>query len=316
MTTLVRRAVVVGSTMALSMSLMAPALADDATEDVAALLTAASEATYTATRLTVSVWGDETQVVRERVEHAEGGEMVLIDETWSMVGNGRMVQMGETPKGMAFVTERTPFATDRYEIGETTKVAHMKRPCTLVEVLEDGDLRAHMVVDDRTGAPLITYVYDGEGRAFRTTSLSQFKPHRTYEWPEGRTDVPLEIVMEGESESLPTEVAGYTLVDAFPGPAGSDQGFYTDGLFSYSLFALPAGTVVEGFGDPSTFVADAGVYEIVPTAKDVRVQWTTGDHQMVLVGDLPPDHLTEVLATLPQPDNRSMLAKWWSRLFG
>ena len=56
MTTLVRRAVVVGSTMALSMSLMAPALADDATEDVAALLTAASEATYTATRLTVSVW--------------------------------------------------------------------------------------------------------------------------------------------------------------------------------------------------------------------------------------------------------------------
>ena len=113
-------------------------------------------------------------MVRERVERADGGEMILVDETWSMIGNGRRIEMGDSPTGLAFMTDRTPFATDRYEIGETTKVAHMKRPCTLIEILEGDDLRAHMIVDDRTGAPLITYVYDGDGRAFRQVSLSVF----------------------------------------------------------------------------------------------------------------------------------------------
>ena len=264
----------------------------------------------------MSVWGDETQAVRERVEHADGAEMILVDETWSMVGNGRRVEMGDSPTGLAFMTERTPVSTGRYQVRTSTRVAHMKRDCTLVEIVEGDHVRAHMVIDDRTGAPLITYVYDGSGRTFRRTSLSDFKPHRTYEWPQDRSEVPLEIVMGSDSDALPSDVAGYRLIDAFPGPAGSDQGFYSDGLFSYSLFALPAGTTVEGFEEPSTYVTDAGVYDMVPTAKDVRVQWTTGDHQMVLVGDLPPDHLSQVLAELPAPDNRSMLARWWHRLFG
>ena len=101
MSALVRRAVIVGSTVAMTLTMIAPALA----EDVADVLTDASEATYTATRLTVSVWGDETQAVRERVEHADGAEMILVDETWSMVGNGRRVEMGDSPTGLAFMTD-------------------------------------------------------------------------------------------------------------------------------------------------------------------------------------------------------------------
>lgn len=312
MTTLIRRTAVVGTTLAVAMALTAPVLADELSD----VLADAHDATYTATRLTVSVWGEETKLVRERVEHANGAEIVLVDETWSMVGNGQRLVMDDAPRGVAFMTDAIPLSTDKYSLGETTTVTHMKRGCTLVPILEGDRVRAHMVIDDRTGAPLITYVYDGNGRTFRTESLSEFAPHRTYEWPEDKANAPLEVVMHHDSDLLPVSVSGYQLVDAFPGPADSDQGFYTDGLFSYSLFALPVGTVVDGFDEASTFVTETGVYDIVPTAKDVRVHWSTGDAHMVLVGDLPPDHLISVLNELPEPDQRGMFAKLWARIFG
>ncbi|MGI9665780.1 MAG: hypothetical protein ACR2N2_01595, partial [Acidimicrobiia bacterium] len=259
MITRLRRAVVVGAAAAVVMTVAAPVMADELSD----VLADAHESTYTATRLTVSVWGEQTKLVRERVEHANGSEMVLVDETWSMTGNGQRLVMDDAPRGLAFLSDAGPLSTDKYTLGETTTVTHMKRRCTLVSILEDDRVRAHMVIDERTGAPLITYVYDGNGSTFRTVSLSEFAPHRTYEWPEDRTNAPLEVVMHHDSDLLPAEAAGYQLVDAFPGPANSDQGFYTDGLFSYSLFALPAGTVVDGFDESSTFVTESGVYDIV-----------------------------------------------------
>jgi hypothetical protein len=64
------------------------------------------------------------------------------------------------------------------------------------------------------------------------------------------------------------------------------------------------------------FVAESGVYDMVPTAHAVRLHWEDGSKQYVLVGDLPPDHLGDVLSELPSPDAGSMWTKWWRRLFG
>jgi hypothetical protein len=313
MTSVLRRSAVIGSTLVVVATLVAPAAMAD---DVADLLDRANNATYTATRLTVSAWGDQTTVTRERVEHARGSEMIKVDQTWSMVGNGRTVTMGETPEGIAFMTNAAPVSTGRYEVGGVIPVRHMYRNCSLVPILEDGDVRARVLVDDLTGAPLITYLYDGSGDVFRTVSLSDFSPHRTYEWPQDSTDVPYEIVMHDDNETLPSAVAGYVLVDEFPGPAGSEQGFYSDGLFNFSLFVMRAATVVEGFDDPMTMVTDQGVYDMVPTAQTIRVHWTDADANYVLVGDLPPDHLRAVLADLPHPGPGGMIIRLWHRLFG
>ncbi len=290
----------------------APALADEVVDVVERV----NASTYAANRLVVSVWGDETQVVRERVEHASGQEMVRTDETWSMKGGGRVVTMSDAPSGIAFMMTPTAIDTGRYEVGETTQVTHMRRDCTLIPILEDGQVRAHMIVDDRTGAPLITYIYDGDGSVFRTVSLSDFSPYRMYEWPDAYEDVPVEIVMHDEAKIVPTEAAGYELVEVFPGPGGSEQGFYSDGLFSFSLFAFKGDASVAGFEDPMAFVTESGIYDIVPTAKDVRVTWADGHRRYVLVGDLPPDHLGDVLAELPQQDSAGMFVRWWRRLFG
>lgn len=307
------RSAVVGSTLAVAVGLIAaPAAADE----LADVLERARSSTWTATRLTVSVWGDQTNVVRERVEHAEGAEMIRVDETWSMVGNGRQIIMGESPKGLAFLTSMEPIITDRYEIGEVTDCKHLRRGCRFIAISEGDLVRARMVVDVRTGAPLITYVYDGDGRTFRTVSLSDFAPHRTYEWSEDPADVPVEVVMHDDSADLPGDLYGYGLVDAFAGPASSDQGFYSDGLFSFSLFAIAEGTQVQGFDDATPMVTERGAYDILVTARDTRVHWQGGDRQYVLVGDLPPDHLAAVLADLPAPDAGNVLARLWRALFG
>jgi hypothetical protein len=311
-----RRTIVVGSTLAVALTIAAPAMADDTDDDLADVLTAARSSTYTATRLTVSVWADQTSLVRERVEHAKGAEMIRVDETWSMVGNGRTIVMDDAPKGFAFMTTEEPVITDRYEIGETSTCTHLKRRCTFVEVVEDGLVRAHMLIDERTGAPLITYLYDGDGRTYRTVSLSDFTPHRTYEWPQGRTDGPVEVVMHDETASMPAELNGYQLVDVFGGPSSSDQGFYSDGLFSFSLFTVPSGTTVAGFDDAVPFTTDSGVYDVLPSARDVRVHWQGDGRQYVLVGDLPPDHLVAVLGELPAPDAGNLIARLWRSLFG
>jgi negative regulator of sigma E activity len=122
--------------------------------------------------------------------------------------------------------------------------------------------------------------------------------------------------MHDEPDVVPAEVAGYQLVEVFPGPSGSEQGFYSDGLFSFSLFAWDAATVVQGFEDPMTYVADGSIYDMVPSAEDIRIHWTDADNHYVLVGDLPPDHLHSVLGNLPEPDSDGMFKRFWQRLFG
>lgn len=308
-----KRSVVVGSAVAVMLSIGSPAAFAD---DLADILERARAATYTATRLTVSAWGDHTNLLRERVEHAQGAEMIRVDQTWSMVGNGRTIRMGDVPEGVAFMTTSPAVVTDRYRVGDVAECTHLRRTCSFIPILEGDRVRAHMLIDTRTGAPLITYVYDGAGRTYRTVSLSEFSPHRTYEWPQGTADVPLEVVMQDDSSAVPQELYGYELVDVFDGPASSEQGFYSDGLFSFSLFTMPLDTVVAGFEEPLVMSTDRGAYDLLPTARDVRLHWEGSDRHYVLVGDLPPDHLEAVLDELPDPGTGNILTRIWRAIFG
>jgi len=308
-----RRLIIVAASALLLVSFSVGSAVAAELEDV---LDSARASTYTASRLVVSVWGGQTQVSREFVEHADGMEMVRREASWSMVGNGKSATMGDEPAGVAFLTHQEGIATSRYTVNEISKATHLSRPCRIVEVMEDGVLRATLVVDDRSGALLIQELFNGNGGLYRRTTLSDFRAYRMYEAPMDGADVPMEVIMPEESEVLLDEAAGYQLVDAFGAPGASEQGYYSDGLFGFSLFVLPGHTVVSGFEEPMALVSDSGVYDMVPTANAVRLHWTDGSNQFVLVGDLPPDHLREVLAELPIPDAGGVWAKWWQRIFG
>ncbi len=308
-----KRLATVGGTAALAIGLLATAASADELTDY---LDRAQESTYTANRLVVSVWGDQTQVSTSFVEHSNGMEMVRVDTTWTMVGNGRSVTVNDSPQGVAFVTHAEPIDTGRYTIGDVVNVKHMRRDCQIVQVLEDGKLRASILIDVRTGAPLITETFTDSGNVFRRSSLQDFKAYRTYAAPKDTRDFEYEIVMPVESEVLPRLMAGYQLVGIFPAPGGAEQGFYSDGLFSFSLFTFSDTASVSGFETPGTMVTEDGTYDVVATARDVRIYWTDGSYDYVIVGDMPPDHAVEILAELPSPDTRSMFSRWWDRVFG
>ncbi len=309
----VRRSMFVATSAILVATSIATSVSATELDDV---LTGARDSTYTASRLVVSVWGGKTQVTREYVEHADGMEIVRRDSKWSMTGNGKAVSMGDEPTGITFLTNQRSISTSRYTIEEIAKANHMSRPCRIVRVMEGDILRANLVVDDRSGALLIEELYNENGRLYRRTTLSNFRAYRTYEAPTDGSDVPAEVVMHEDSILLPDSIAGYELVDAFSAPGGSEQGYYTDGLFRFSLFILGGRIDVSGFEESMEFVAESGVYEMVPTAQAVRLHWRDGSNNFVLVGDLPPDHVADVLGELPKPETRGMWARWWQRLFG
>lgn len=308
----VRRIATVAATTAVLVGSLATGAAAETLADV---LERTQGSTYTADRLTVSIWGGETQIAKASVEHADGTEMVRIDSTWSMVGNGRAMVLDESPDGVAFMTHAQSIETNRYTIGETRPARHMQRDCTVVPVYEGKILRATLLVDDHTGASLISQYFAEDGSTFRRNSLQNFRAYRTYDAPRDVRGT-YEVLMPMESELLPEEVAGYELVDVFRAPAESAQGFYSDGLFSFSLFVFTPGTDVTGFQDAKPYVLDSGTYDARPTPQDVRIHWTAPDHEYVLVGDLPPDHVADVLAELPAPDARSIFARLWNALFG
>jgi hypothetical protein len=306
------RSVLVGTTFAVAFAVLAPAATAGDLEDI---ITSARDATFNANRITKSVWGDQIEVTDQLVEHWSGGELVRTNSSWTVAGNGRLVTMGDVPSGLVFLTAKTTPEIERYTVGEVTDITHMRRAAQRVEIME-GDLkRATLIVDDRSGAVLLAETFNAHGRVFRTIALSDFKPYRMYPEPDEMSSVPVQVIMHSDSDLLPDEIAGYTIVDVFPGP-GYEQGFYSDGLFGFSLFAIAKNTVIDGFDDSMALVTAHGVYEMVPTAQDVRLRWANRDHNFVLVGDIPPDHLEEALAALPVPERDSMLKIWWRKIFG
>jgi len=311
--TALRRIATVGSVAVISMTLFAAGASADELTDY---LDRANQSTYTANRLVVSVWGGQTQISSAFVEHSQGMEMVEVDSTWSVVGNGTAMTMDEAPSGVAFMANPEPISTDRYVVSGTTQVTHMGRTCELVQVMEGDLLRAKLLVDVRTGAPLITESFTDTGKVFRRSSLQNFLAYRTYAGPSSVGGAEYEVIMPGASELLPESIYGYRLVDVSEAPGDSEQGFYSDGLFTFSLFVLGDISSVTGLEAPMPLVTDTGVYDLISTPQDVTIHWTDLQNHFVIVGDLPPDHAVEVLAELPAPHARSTFANWWHNLFG
>ena len=226
------RSVLVGTTFAVAFGVLTPAVSAGELDD---LITSARNATFNATRVTKSVWGGQIEVTDQLVEHWSGGELVRTNSSWTVAGNGRMVTMGDVPSGLVFLTAQTTPEIERYSVGNVTDVEHMRRVAQRVEIME-GDLkRATLIIDKRSGAVLLSETFNGQGRIFRTVALSDFKAYRMYPEPDDMSSVPVQVIMHSNSDVLPDELAGYKIVDEFPGPSGSEQGFYSDGLFGFSL---------------------------------------------------------------------------------
>jgi hypothetical protein len=181
----------------------------------------------------------------------------------------------------------------------------------------EGDLpRVRLIVDDLTTVPLVTEVLDGDGRVFRMAALIGFDD-TPGEMPPAPEPARRRIVSSAEAgPSLPESVTGYRRVDTYAIPGGGLQAYYSDGLFSFSVFERVRGSTPEAFRGATTFTVGNGRYRRVVAPSAVWVYWNAPDRSYVLVGDLPPDHLMAALDSLPHPGDRGVLVRLWRRLFG
>ncbi|HEX9856283.1 MAG TPA: hypothetical protein VGC47_13300 [Acidimicrobiia bacterium] len=307
MTRTVRGAFVVAVAGLASIASIPVALAFDL-EDY---LEAAAEADYAGSQVVIARWDGESLVAVIEVEHA--GSLTMLQ-------GGRVVDAGKVfadgSAGSIVVSAWKRYASDRYSASDPVAARRLGRDAESVAILEDdGAVRAKIVFDEETGAALTTEIYDGDGRLFRLSTMMQFDstPWKAYaidKSDEGISDVLLSI----DTTKLPDDAAGYRLADMYSGPDDVVQAFYTDGLFSFSLFELER--QAEQFEDAVGFEIDGRDYKRLATATDVWVSWQAGGSTYLLVGDLPPDHLEEVLVELPQPSALNIFRRFWRGIFG
>lgn len=283
--------------------------------DLDEYLEKAADADYAGRRVVVTTWDGRTQAEVMEVEHAAGMMMIAGAGSDVVIGDGKVAKDGVD--GVTFSGWSARRASDKYSTGEVTEVTRLGRPARSVTVYEGGVVRARIVFDAATWAPLATEIYDGDGTLFRFAAFTDFNatPRRVFTAMREHEDDAYDVLAQATSSSLPAEAGGYEQLDAYMGSDGVAQGFYGDGLFSFSVFVLPSGVDQPDMPEAVGMAFAGRPYMVLVEPNDVWVSWRRGTAGYVLVGDLPPDHLELVLEELPAPRAPSLMERLLS-LFG
>jgi hypothetical protein len=283
--------------------------------DLEDYLEGAASAEYSGRRIIITMWDGESRAGIFQVTHVS--EMTVIGgvDDGSLVGSGKVSGGLDTA---VMVPEWSRYtANSRYETTEPLATIRLGRVAEMIAIMEDGRVRARFTFDALTRVPLATEIYDGSGGLFRFSAMLEFdpRPGLSYAAIEAMGGV-YDVMLPVEVSSLPHDAGGYVRVDTYAGPDETIQAFFSDGLFSFSLFEIDADARLDRFDDASTVKFNGSSYRRRITPTEIWVTWTAGDVAYVLVGNLPPDHLEEVLVDLPAPRQRNLLNRLWRGIFG
>ncbi len=310
-----RRALPLLVILALTVAATPAAAADD---DLAGYLEGAAAAEFHGSGIVLCTWGSDSAGTTYEVTRSSGMSMVHGAGGDLMVAGGTTAsRTGADWYGLE-VEEWTAWAlSDRYRLTDPEPVTRLGRSAVAVTVMEGPVERARMVIDDESTVPLVTEILDGRGNAFRVAVLIDFTPGpqpMPSDMPEMHEQ--MMVTRTPAPDHLGTEVAGYRRADTYRGDEGTLQAFYTDGLFSFSLFETKRTSRMGAFETATTFEVNGHTYRRIVAPSEVWVQWNAPDHSYVLVGDLPPDHIAAVLTELPEPGDPGFWVRLWRRLFG
>ena len=305
-----RTFVTIGAVTGLVIGPAAAALADD---ELDRYLAEAAAADYSGTVVVVSRWaGDEVAAV---VEVYKSGSTVVVEsggESVTIAGDGSMHDASGTLRMSGWSATAS---SERYQVGESRQVVVVGRPALELDVTEGNDRRAVVTVDEATGAVLATVVLDGDGEVFRESTFTSFAPGADG-LEEGDSGPGYTMMVVTPESDLPGELAGYRLTDGYRDGAGVAQAYFSDGLFSFSVFELDESTELD-VDEAATVIDVAGhEYAVVVEPSRLLVAWRADGGDYLLVGDLPPDHLEAVLRLLPAPGSEGLFDRVWRSLFG
>jgi hypothetical protein len=311
-----RLAVVLAGTLLLLALGAGTALADDALEQ---LMEDAGIADFSGRGIVLCTWGEDSAAATYSVSRSLGMSIVSGAGGDLMTAGGIAAIRSGSGWNEIEVDGWSQWALDgRYTVAAPEPVERLGRSADRVTVLENGRPRATVVFDGATGVPLLTEILGADGSPFRVAAMIEFgigPPGRSQDgMPEAQQR--RSVWVSAAAGDLPERAAWYRRVDLYSGPEGIVHAYYTDGLFSFSVFESDRGPTPDPFRTASEYRAGGHRYLRIVEPLSLWVQWHAPDRSYVLVGDLPPDHLDAVLEDLPAPGNRSPLVRLWRWLFG
>lgn len=277
----------------------------------------AAGADYRGVGILHCVWGADDVAAGYEVTRHDGMAMVHGPGGDLVVGGAdALMREGDDWYAVAFADRAAWHLSERYRLGPAAATVRLGRPATAYTVFEDDRPRVRLVVDDASMVPLLTEVLGADGTVFRMAALVEFSDVADAMPPMPDARGTRSVPMAEAGPTLPAVLHGYRRADMYALPTGGVQAFYSDGLFSFSVFEARRGAVPDPFAGATRWRVGDGVYRRVVTPAQVWVHWSAPDRSYVLVGDLPPDHLEAVLGGLPAPGDRGVLFRLWHRLFG
>jgi hypothetical protein len=280
-------------------------------------LAESGEATYAGQQATWCSYGGRTEFSVVSVEHA--GELSMVEGPGSsqMIGAGRSSVVGGRGGSIALSGWSSVAPSDRYVTASVVDETRLARDVEVVTVNEGDAIRARIWFDEQTGAALGSEIYDGDGELFRLSWLIDFDPNPRKIFTMMRdSNSSYDVVVPTDAGSLSDAVAGYLRVDTYAGPDDSIHAFYTDGFFSFSLFVIEGDVALGPFAGSEIMRVDGAEYNWLLSPTDLWVRWKGDGLTYVLVGDLPPDHLEQVLREIPRPSQANIFSRLWRGLFG
>ncbi|MBT8208031.1 MAG: hypothetical protein KJO18_07150 [Acidimicrobiia bacterium] len=298
-----------GSVVLMLTLIVAPTAAADELET---LLETAHVAEYSGRQLVLTEWNDFAALETFNVQQSGGVALVTGAGGEVYVGRGRVLSRFE---GTAVNKFSQPMIDDRYEAVDLVDATYLGRAAKQLDVYEGDVLRVSIIFDVETGAALTTEVFSDDGDRFRTAYMMSFSPRISLPLPlvgklQGEFDV---LLPEAPDRYFPATAGGYVRADSYVAEDETAHAFYSDGLFSFSVFRVD-GNATTGELNDLQFERDGTQYRVLVSATDLTVVWNADGNTFVLIGDLPPDHLEAALDDLPR--GSGFLTRFWRGLFG
>ena len=210
---------------------------------------------------------------------------------------------------------------DQYRVEISGRDRFLSRAVNVVEVVEGRLVRVILFFDRASGALLASDVHNADGSTYCSSRFLRFNPKAPIiprDLLDGLSTVPdSRRVGSVDSEAFPDEIGGFHLVEINDGPAeGVTNGYYADGLFSFSVFVSDRAMEVPELADAPVAEVGGKEYQRKFYPGQVLISWETKAGGILLVGDLPLDLQEEVLEALPAPGKPNFFVRFWRGLFG
>lgn len=203
-----------------------------------------------------------------------------------------------------------------YHIESLGRRLFLQRPVEMVEVMEGDLLRLRLRFDVATGVLLASDVFNGDGTLYCSTRFVSFAPGVAgIAGQVNRELLDLAPTDAFNATALPEAIAGFDRISVSEGPqAEIVSAYYGDGVFSFTVLNSPRVINIPELATAPTVDIEGRDYRRQFELGTVVMSWNSGEGGIALIGELPLDMQTEIVAELPLP-RRGLFERIWHNLF-